>query len=144
MTTLLSLLFLSGSFLNFVDKSGTVFQITFSGIFRETGGRSLELVERLFPLSVFILIIPLVSFIAIFLYKNRKIQLMLALSVILLILVFIILSAFYSCKVTTGFGCEIVPGVKMGIPVLMLVFTSLAYRGIKKDDQLVKSYDRLR
>jgi hypothetical protein len=32
----------------------------------------------------------------------------------------------------------------MALPFLQLIFSILAYRGIKKDDQLVKSYDRLR
>jgi len=144
LTTLLSLLFLKGSFLNFIDKSGTVFKITFNGIVKETGGKGLEVVEKLFPLSIVIIIIPLISLIAIFFYKNRKIQLRFTLIVIASVIGFIFLSGFYSMKIIAGFGAELVPGFKMGIPVLMLVFAFLAYRGIKKDDQLVKSYDRLR
>jgi len=144
LTTLLSLLFLKGSFLNFIDKSGTVFKIAFNGIVRETGGKGLELIEKLLPLSVVIIIIPLISLIAIFLYKNRKIQLRLTLFLIASVAGFILLSGFYSMKIITGYGAEIVPGFKMFIPVFMLVFAYLAYRGINKDDQLVKSYDRLR
>jgi hypothetical protein len=30
------------------------------------------------------------------------------------------------------------------MPVIQLILSILAFRGIKKDDQLVKSYDRLR
>jgi len=30
------------------------------------------------------------------------------------------------------------------VPVIQLILVALAYRGIKKDDDLVKSYDRLR
>jgi hypothetical protein len=144
MTTVLSLLFLKGSFINFIDKSGTVLKITFSGIYRETGGVGLELLEKVIPLSVVILIIPLISLIAIFLYKSRTIQLRLTLFLIATVSGFILLSGFYSWKVISGFGGEIVPGFKMVLPVLMLLFAILAYRGIKKDDQLVKSYDRLR
>ena len=144
LTTLLSLLFLNGSIINFIDKSGTVFKIAYNGIFKEAGGKSLEMVEKLIPLTVVILVIPVISFITIFLYKNRKIQLKLTLIAIASIIGFILLSGFYSMKVIAGFGAEIVPGFKMGIPVLMLFFAFLAYRGIKKDDQLVKSYDRLR
>jgi hypothetical protein len=32
----------------------------------------------------------------------------------------------------------------MILPLAILIFSILASRGIKKDDQLVKSYDRLR
>ncbi len=144
LTTLLSLLFLNGSIINFIDKSGSVFKITFSWIVKETAGKGLEVVEKLIPLSIVIILIPLISLISIFFYRNRKIQLRLTLIVITSIIGFIILSGFYSMKVITGFGAEIVPGYKMVIPVLMLIFSFLAYRGIKKDDQLVKSYDRLR
>lgn len=144
MTTLLSLLFLKGSFLNFIEKSGTVIKITFNGILRDTSGQGFGLIEKLLPVSAFIILIPVFSLVTIFIFKNRKIQLWLALSVIILIVGFIFVSLYYSWFVITEYGAEIVPGFKMAIPVLMLVFAILAYRGIRKDDNLVKSYDRLR
>ena len=144
LTTLLSLLFLDGSFLNFINKSGSVIKVTFSGIVRNSGGQGLELIQKLLPLTALIVLIPVFSIVTIFVYKNRKIQLWLGLSVIILICGFIIVSIFYSWFVIREFGAEIVPGFKMAIPVLMLVFAVLAYRGIKKDDRLIKSYDRLR
>jgi hypothetical protein len=44
----------------------------------------------------------------------------------------------------TKHSTEIVPGIKMALPFLMLISMILAYKGIKKDDDLVKGYDRLR
>jgi len=144
LTTLLSLLFLKGSFLNFVDKSDSVIKVTFNGIVRNTGGQGFELIEKLLPLTVFMVLIPVLSLVTIFIFKNRKIQLWLAISVIILIVGFIFVSIFYSWFVITEYGAEIVPGFKMVIPVLILIFSILAYRGIRKDDRLIKSYDRLR
>ena len=144
LTTLLSLLFLKGSFLNFVDKTGSVIKVTFNGIIRDTGGQGFELIEKLLPLTALIILIPAISLVIIFIFKNRKIQLWLALSVIILIVGFIFVSIFYSWFVITEYGAELVPGFKMVIPVLILIFSILAYRGIRKDDNLVKSYDRLR
>ncbi len=144
LTTLLSLLFLKGSFLNFVDKSDSVIKVTFNGIVRNTGGQGFELIEKLLPISAFIILIPVFSLVTIFIFKNRKIQLWLAISVIFLIVGFIFVSIFYSWFVITEYGAEIVPGFKMVITLLMLVFAVLAYRGIKKDDRLIKSNDRLR
>jgi hypothetical protein len=144
LTTLLSLLFLKGSFLSFIEKSGSVIKITFNGILRDTSGQGLELIEKLLPLSVLIILIPVFSFITIFLFKNRKIQLWFASSLIILISGFIVVSFCYSWLIKTEYGAEIVPGFKIVIPVLMLVFTVIAYRGIRKDDRLIKSYDRLR
>lgn len=144
LTTLLSLLFLKGSFLNFVDKTGSVIKVTFNGIVRDTGGQGFELIEKLLPISAFIILIPVFSLVTIFIFKNRKIQLWLASSEIILIVGFIFVSIFYSWFIITEYGAEIVPGFKMVIPLLMLVFAVLAYRGIRKDDRLIKSNDRLR
>lgn len=144
LTTLLSLLFLKGSFLSFADKTGSVIKVTFSGIFRNSGGEVFGLIEKTLPISIFIILIPIISLVTIFIYKNRKIQLLFSLSVILLIVGFIIISVFYSWHIIKDFGCEIVPGFKMAIPFIMIIFAFLAYRGVKKDDLLVKSYDRLR
>ncbi|MDP3002094.1 MAG: DUF4293 domain-containing protein [Bacteroidales bacterium] len=144
LTTLLSLLFLNGSFLNFINKSGSVIKVTFNGIVRDTGGQGFELIEKLLPVSAFIILIPVFSLVTIFIFKNRKLQLWLASLVIILIVGFIFVTIFYSWFVITEYGAEIVPGFKMVIPVLILIFAILAYRGIRKDDRLIKSYDRLR
>jgi hypothetical protein len=65
--------------------------------------------------------------------------------------VLILLSAIYiaalihvSINSISKFTATIIPGFKMIIPILILVFSILAYLGIRKDDRLVKSYDRLR
>lgn len=144
LTTLLSLLFLKGSFLNFVDKTGSVIKVTFNGIVRDTGGQGFEQIEKLLLLTVFMVLIPVLSLVTIFIFKNRKIQLWLALSLIILTCGFIVVSFYYSWFIITEYGAEIVPGFKMVIPLLMLVFAVLAYRGIRKDDRLIKSNDRLR
>ncbi|MBE3086452.1 MAG: DUF4293 domain-containing protein [Bacteroidetes bacterium] len=144
LTTLLSLLFLKGSFLNFIDKTGSVIKVTFNGIVRDTGGQGFEQIEKLLLLTVFMVLIPVLSLVTIFIFKNRKIQLWLALSLIILTCGFIVVSFYYSWFIITEYGAEIVPGFKMVIPLLMLVFAVLAYRGIRKDDRLIKSNDRLR
>jgi hypothetical protein len=144
LTTLLSLLFLKGSFLTFIDNSGSVIQITFKGIIRDTNMSGFELIEKLLPLSVIIILIPVLSIITILLFKNRRIQLRFALSVILLICVDILVSIYYSWFVIAKYEAGFIPGFKMIIPLLMLISAVIAYRGIRKDDQLVKSYDRLR
>ena len=144
LTTILSLLFLKGNFLNFIDKSGYAIKVTFKGIITNAGRQDFELIEKLLPLSAIIILIPLLSLIAILLFKSRKIQVWLSLSIIVLVVGFIIASIFYSCFIITEYGTEIIPGLKMVVPVLILIFAILAYRGIRKDDRLIKSYDRLR
>jgi len=144
LTTLLSLLFLKGSLLSFIDKSGSVLKIAFKGIIRDNGGQGFELIEKLLPLSVVIILIPLLSLITIFFYKNRKIQLWFASFGVILAAGLIIILVYYSYFVNTKYGAAILPGFKMVFPLLILIFAILAYRGIRKDDRLIKSYDRLR
>jgi len=144
LTTLLSVLFLKGGFLRFTEKSGSAIKITFGEIIRETGIQTPELIDKIFPLSLFIILIPVLSLITIFLFKKRDIQLWLVRILILLVVAFIVVSGFYTYNILTKYSAAIIPGFNMFIPVLQLILSILAFRGIKKDDQLVKSYDRLR
>jgi glucan phosphoethanolaminetransferase (alkaline phosphatase superfamily) len=140
----LSLLFFFGSFLSFSEKSGSVINVTFNGIVRVTSGQSPELVEKLLPLSGLIIIILIISLITVFLYKIRKIQMKLTIGLIVLSSLLIIALVHVSFSVIAKFDAHFLPGFKILLPVLMLIFSIMAYLGIRKDDQLVKSYDRLR
>jgi hypothetical protein len=144
MTTLLSILFLKGSFLSFADRSGSVINVTFNGIIRHGPGDLTELLMRALPISVFMILIPVLALITIFIYKNRKIQILLSLSGILFSAGFIILSSWYMYIICNKYNVEIVSGLKIALPVIILILNILAYRGIRHDDRLVKSYDRLR
>jgi len=144
LTTLLSLLFLNGSLLSFINKSGSALKITLSGIEQGTGGQGFELIDKLLPLSIIIILIPILSMIAIFIFKNRKIQMKVVLILIILSIVLIIALIHVSFRIISKFDATIIPGIKMILPILILVFSILAYMGIRKDDRLVKSYDRLR
>ncbi len=134
----------NGSVLNFVSKTGTEIKVTFIEVIKSTGGQGIEVIEKLLPFGILILSIPVISLITIFLYKNRKIQLRLTLVLIILTATLLVAYFHISLSVIGKFEAQFVPGFKMVLPVLMLIFSILAYRGIRKDDQLVKSYDRLR
>ncbi len=144
LTTLLSLLFLNGSFSSFIDKTGSLIKLTFKGITRDSGIQGSELIQKLLPLSIIIILIPLVSLIALFHFKKRKIQLRLTASLIILAASLLIVSAYYHWVVVSQYNGELIPGLKMVLPVFILIFAILAYSGIRKDDRLIKSYDRLR
>lgn len=144
LTTIVSLLFLKGSFLKFINISGDVIKVHFSEVIKESSVQGSEIVESLLPLFLLIILIPLFSGITIFLYKNRKMQLLFTSLLIALEVLLIIAMVYYSWHITTVYDATLAPGFKMVMPVLILIFSILAYRGIKKDDDLVKSYDRLR
>lgn len=142
--SLLSSLLFGGSILTFISSSGAFIKITFANIVKSTEGTGLEVIEKLLPLSVIIVLIPLVSLITIFIFKKRKIQLRLALFLIILCSLLVIALIHSSVIVISKQNASLVAGFKMIVPIANLILSFLAYRGIKKDDLLVKSYDRLR
>lgn len=144
LTTVLSGLFLKGNIIKFVDMSNNSLIINFGGISRAIAGGGNEQIEKLIPLSGLLLLIPVLSFITIFFYKNRKSQIRFAKTLLGIIVILICCTAYYAFYVIRNFNAEMLPAINLILPVLMLICTYLAYRGIRKDEDLVKSYDRLR
>jgi peptidoglycan/LPS O-acetylase OafA/YrhL len=144
LTTFLPLLFLKGRFLSFIDNAGSTIYITFNRIYRATDDEIFSFTEKVWPQSVIIILISLLSLVAIVLFRNRRLQMRITLSVIALSACLIVSSFFYSMYIINSYGASIVPGIKMIIPFLILILAILAYRGIRKDERLVRSYDRLR
>ena len=85
----------------------------------------------------------LLSLIAIFSYKNRQNQFVLGR--LNIILNFILLGFFvYQLLIPPGESQISEKGVAIFIPILSIVMLVLANKAIKKDEDLVKSVDRLR
>jgi len=85
----------------------------------------------------------ILSLLAIFLYNNRKLQTVINRLNILLNL--ILLGVFvYRALTMSGATAVAEKGIGMFIPILSIVLLVLANRAIRKDEQLVKSVDRLR
>ena len=85
----------------------------------------------------------LLSLISIFSYKNRKSQFMLGR--LNIILNFILLGVFvYQSLNLSGESNVSEKGIGILLPIVSIVFLVLANKAIKKDEDLVKSVDRLR
>ena len=85
----------------------------------------------------------LLSLITIFKYNNRKSQFMLGR--LNIILNFILLGFFvYQSLKVSGETAVSEKGIGMLLPIVSIVFLALANKAIKKDEDLVKSVDRLR
>ncbi len=85
----------------------------------------------------------LLSIISIFRYKNRKSQFMLGR--LNIILNFFLLGFFvYQSLNVSGETAVSEKGIGMFLPIISIVFLVLANKAIKKDEDLVKSVDRLR
>jgi len=96
------------------------------------------------PLTIPLMLIALLSLAAIFLYRNRKLQMMLTLVLIGLSVISILIFGIYILFIAKKYTADIVFNIKVLLPVLIVLCLILAQRGIKNDEDLVKSYDRLR
>lgn len=94
----------------------------------------------------FAVLSSLLSFIAIFLYKKRKVQINVGYIIALLIVAYYATAAVYLNAYLDKIGEARFIGIQYGIilPVVALIFDILAILRIKKDEKLVKSLDRIR
>lgn len=95
------------------------------------------------PYTVLVILMPLISFISIFLFKKRIIQMRVNSFNIVLTLLTMIL-----CGIYIYLACTEGSSIKFEWPVVIMpinmILTYLAIRAIGKDEALVRSLDRLR
>ena len=91
------------------------------------------------------LLISLFSVISIFLFKNRKKQKILVNVNYVLLFIQIILMYYYGLsKRYVDYSPEYNPVISLIFPLISVWLNYIASKGIKKDEDLVKSYDRIR
>lgn len=100
-----------------------------------------------YPLMVLAALTAILAMVAIFMFGNRKRQkgfvTLSMLSCIAFLLVMFMKVSTLSNEVTNMSSPQY--GILAAIiPVLVLIFLIMAYRGIRKDEKLIKSLDRLR
>jgi hypothetical protein len=83
------------------------------------------------------------SLLSIFMFKNRKLQFVLGRLNIILNFILLGLLVYQSLNVS-GEALVSEKGIGIFIPILSIVLLALANKAIKKDEDLVKSVDRLR
>ena len=94
--------------------------------------------QWMIPLAAFLI------FVSIFYYKNRKLQMTLCkVNMFLLFLLFASI-VFYIYQLKIYFEADVRLKIALIIPLIAIVLVGLAHRNIKKDENLVKSYDRIR
>ena len=112
--------------------------------------------EQIFVLNLFfsellmLRVIPIMfitsavlSFVTIFLFKDRKLQFVLG-RIIILINLFLLALLIYLSLTLPGEASVSEKGIGMFLPILAILLLVLANKAIKKDEDLVKSVDRLR
>jgi hypothetical protein len=93
------------------------------------------------PLMILTVGVAIASIITIFLFKDRKLQLKIGITTLVISLLNIFLYYWKTSSfVPTEWTFDLTIAIVIAIPVVLI----LALRGIYKDEQLVKSVDRLR
>ncbi len=107
-----------------------------------TGGENVFAIDKTFIFIAY-LVSALLAFGTIFLFKNRKLQFVL--NRLNMILNVTLLGFFVYWSLNLSGETEISKkGIAMFIPVISIVLLVLSNKAIKKDEDLVKSVDRLR
>jgi len=96
------------------------------------------------PLFVLLVIVATLSLLDILLFRRRALQMRVCSFSIILLVAWYLLYAFYIYKQGQGLEASFRPGWAAAMPFCSLVLLYLAFRGILKDELLVKSLDRLR
>jgi hypothetical protein len=85
----------------------------------------------------------ILSIVTIFLFNNRKLQFVIG-RIIILINLFLLGLLIYLSLTLSGETLVSEKGIGMFLPILAILLVVLANKAIKKDEDLVKSVDRLR
>jgi len=95
-------------------------------------------------LALLLVFSTLLSFYSIFKYKNRKLQRKLGWFNISILITALLVEVIYVIRIQGILQTNSRPAFASIIPVVSIMLIILANRAIKKDDDLVKSADRLR
>ncbi|NOZ46986.1 MAG: DUF4293 domain-containing protein [Chlorobi bacterium] len=120
-----------------------IYKFIFNGIVPLNNPES-SLIVSTYPVTILISFTALLSFITIFLFKNRLLQLRLCRLNILLLIGFNVLLGFYIYHFITKDNAIWQFSIASFFPLISIILYYLAYKGIKKDEDLVKSIDRIR
>lgn len=141
--TALSGFLLKGDIIKMVGEKGEVYGLSYKGISLIQDGVP-ELIEKSIPLTILMILVPLMFFVSILLFKNRKLQIRSTVLSTLLFAGVLIMILFYIFISGNNIGADPIFNVKLVFPLAGLVFGYLAFRAILKDELLIKSYDRIR
>jgi|AMWB02.1.fsa_nt_gi uncharacterized membrane protein len=144
LTSAASIIFLSGDFLSFFNESGSEVFLDYRGVWMQVSGGAPVLLGNQAVIPVICLLLAILPIAAIFLYKNRKLQFKAAVVSVVFSAGLTAIVAWYAYKTGNDHQATLSPGFRMFLPLVMLVFSTLASVAIRKDENLVRSYDRLR
>ncbi|MEO8795023.1 MAG: DUF4293 domain-containing protein [Daejeonella sp.] len=131
-------------YLHVLSANGTAKALKVTGVYENINGEVVH-TSMFLPLIIITVILGLIPLVIIFFYQNRKTQIQICYFNIVAILAF----SFWLVQVAKQVFGDITLqignyGIGVILPSLAILFTILALRGIRNDEKLIKSADRLR
>lgn len=140
---ILSILLLTGPLVFITGSEGEGYYLKHHGAFNLSSGEKLDFAT--WPITVMISISVLLSFYTIFSYMNRVRQMRLTVFQMFFNLGLIGVTFYYALYIMHNYdGQQFVFQWRIVIPLIMLVLLILAFRDIRKDELLIKAYNRFR
>ncbi len=142
-TTVIFALFLF-PYLQILNANGTARAIKVTGVYENIGGQIVQ-TSGFTALTIGTVILGILPFIVIFFYTDRKKQIKLCYLTIVLILGFSFWLAQSAKSIIGDMQLQFENyGIGVILPCFAVLFVILALRGIRNDEKLVRSADRLR
>ncbi len=110
----------------------------------EYSGKQNEINFPILPVSINVIIVCLITFMTILLFKKRMLQIRLSFFNLIMQLGTMILMYYFIYNANKTLGWELQLSVMIILPLAAMIFTFLAIRGIGRDEALVRSVNRIR
>ncbi|RZK75233.1 MAG: DUF4293 family protein [Pedobacter sp.] len=123
-------------------EGGKEFWIQATGMFQQENGVTTK-AANFTPLIISVIAVGLMCIAVIFNFKKRSLQKRLCFVLIAMVVLLSFWIFTYVQKIPGGLA-NITYDAGVALPILAIVFCALAVRGITKDEQLLRSADRLR
>ena len=131
-------------YIQVLNADGTAQALKVTGIYQDINGQVVQ-TEPFLALTIATVILGLLPFVIIFFYQNRKKQINICYVAIVAILGYAFWLVQTAKQVLGDFTLQLENyGIGVVLPSLAILFIILALRGIRKDEKLVRSADRLR
>lgn len=131
-------------YLQVLNADGTAKALKVTGVYQDINGQVVQ-TEPFLALTIGTVILGLIPFVIIFFYKNRKKQISICYLAIAAILGYSFWLVQTAKNVLGSITLELGNyGIGVILPSLAILFIILALRGIRNDEKLVRSADRLR
>lgn len=102
-----------------------------------------EMVINVVPMAVLPLLSLFLSLFALLKFKNRTFQMKLGKLNVLVLLVLIVVQGIYFVRLANMLG-QGKPGFSAIVPLIAIILVFMANKAIRKDDNLIRSADRIR